>query len=172
MFAPLLLILAVLSARVLSREKCDPLDKDERMSHPFPQQPNITNQPVLSGCAPVPAFAGKVSFNFTTDNSVDEFKNFWSVDDEIAKCSSEEEDRCQIDFDTDEADDKGIALTLLKEGDAAILPSHRYLFFGKVSVEVQAARGKGVITSIVLKSDSGDEIDWVGDVLPSIDPHF
>lgn len=114
----------------------------------------------------MPAFAGKALFNFTTENSVDEFNNFWSVDDdEIAKCSSE--DQGQIDFDADEADDKKIALTLWKEGDAAILTSHRYLFFGKVSVEVQAARGKGVITSIVLKSDSGDEIDWVGDLLPS-----
>jgi beta-glucanase (GH16 family) len=33
--------------------------------------------------------------------------------------------------------------------------------FGKVTVDVQAAEGQGVITKIMLKSDSGNEIDWV-----------
>lgn len=35
------------------------------------------------------------------------------------------------------------------------------MLFGKVRVQVQAAKGPGLITAIVLKSDSGDEIDWV-----------
>lgn len=46
-------------------------------------------------------------------------------------------------------------------GQAPTLTSKDYLFFGKVTVELQAAKGKGLITAIVLKSDSGDEIDFV-----------
>ena len=46
-------------------------------------------------------------------------------------------------------------------GDAPTLTSRSYLLFGKVSVTVQAAKGPGLITALVMKSDSGDEIDWV-----------
>lgn len=46
-------------------------------------------------------------------------------------------------------------------GDAPTLVSNKYLLFGKISVTLQAAKGKGLITAVVLKSDSGDEIDWV-----------
>lgn len=50
---------------------------------------------------------------------------------------------------------------MFRTGDAPTLASNKYLLFGKVSVTMQAAKGAGLITAMVLKSDSGDEIDWV-----------
>lgn len=58
-------------------------------------------------------------------------------------------------------DEKGVTLSLSEAGQGPSLFSDRYLFFGKVTVEAQAAQGQGIVTAIVLKSDSGDEIDWV-----------
>jgi hypothetical protein len=58
-------------------------------------------------------------------------------------------------------DGKGAAFTIWQDGQAPTLTSNKYFLFGKVSVGVQAAKGPGLITAIVLKSDSGDEIDWV-----------
>lgn len=55
-------------------------------------------------------------------------------------------------------------------GDAPTLVSRKYMLFGKVSVTVKAAKGRGIVTAITLKSDSGDEIDWVSD--PLFDPIF
>lgn len=52
-------------------------------------------------------------------------------------------------------------MAMWKTGDAPTLVSNKYILFGKVSVTVQAAKGAGLITAMVLKSDSGDEIDWV-----------
>ncbi|KAI5462106.1 concanavalin A-like lectin/glucanase domain-containing protein [Mariannaea sp. PMI_226] len=36
----------------------------------------------------------------------------------------------------------------------------KYIFFGRVDVEVRAAPGAGIVTSAVLQSDDLDEIDW------------
>lgn len=52
-----------------------------------------------------------------------------------------------------------MAMTDLNQ--APTLTSKHYLFFGKVSVTMKAAKGPGLVSTIVLKSDSGDEIDWV-----------
>ncbi|KAG6157775.1 hypothetical protein E4U35_005664 [Claviceps purpurea] len=80
------------------------------------------------------------------------FAAFWAVDNSTA------EDRKCLDFGTD---GKGVAMGMFKTGDAPTLASNKYLLFGKVSVTMQAAKGAGLITAMVLKSDSGDEIDWV-----------
>ena len=63
-----------------------------------------------------------------------------------------------MDFDTG---GDGLALGMWDSGQAPMLTSKEYLFFGKVSVEMRAAEGQGLITAFVLMSDSGDEIDWV-----------
>lgn len=62
---------------------------------------------------------------------------------------------------------KGAAMEISSPNQAPTLASKKYLFFGKVSVELQAAPGPGLITAIVLKSDTGDEIDWVSISGPS-----
>ncbi|PQK16646.1 hypothetical protein BB8028_0006g09650 [Beauveria bassiana] len=43
---------------------------------------------------------------------------------------------------------------------APTICSKEYIFFGRVEVEMQAAPGPGVISTIVLLSDDLDEIDW------------
>lgn len=47
-----------------------------------------------------------------------------------------------------------------KETEAPTITSTKYLFFGKVDVELTAAPGQGIVTSVVLQSDDRDEIDW------------
>lgn len=104
-----------------------------------------------AGYPPDPAFAGKASFNFSTAGwGQKELDDFWEMDKDTAR------DRRRLDFDGD-----GVAVGLWRAGDAPTLVSRKYLLFGKVSVTVKAAKGWGVVTAITLKSDSGDEIDWV-----------
>lgn len=103
-------------------------------------------------CPPDPAFACSTLFDFTTAGWNSNFEAFWSIDDDTAR------DNKRIDFNTD---GKGASFEMREAGQAPTLTSHKYIFFGKVTVEVQAAQGAGLVTAIVLKSDSGDEIDWV-----------
>ena len=46
------------------------------------------------------------------------------------------------------------------QGDSVTLVSKFYLFFGQVSVMMQAASGQGIVSSIVMESDDLDEVDW------------
>ncbi|KAI1482251.1 glycoside hydrolase family 16 protein [Daldinia eschscholtzii] len=57
-------------------------------------------------------------------------------------------------------DKNGAVFTINKETEAPTITSNKYIFFGKVDVELQAAPGTGVVTSFVLQSDDLDEIDW------------
>ncbi|KAF4945483.1 hypothetical protein FSARC_14416 [Fusarium sarcochroum] len=57
-------------------------------------------------------------------------------------------------------DGEGALFRINKESDAPTFRSDNYLFFGRVDVVVQAAKGKGVVTSAVLQSDDLDEVDW------------
>ncbi|KAI0413145.1 concanavalin A-like lectin/glucanase domain-containing protein [Xylaria grammica] len=56
--------------------------------------------------------------------------------------------------------DKGAAFSMKKETEAPTITSTKYIFFGKVDVEVEVAPGQGIVTSVVLQSDDRDEIDW------------
>ncbi|TLS26866.1 hypothetical protein PpBr36_04799 [Pyricularia pennisetigena] len=57
-------------------------------------------------------------------------------------------------------DSRGMALQYLKRFDAPQLVSTWYMWYGRVDVQLQVAKGQGVVTSIVLMSDTLDEIDW------------
>ncbi|KAM0544537.1 hypothetical protein ACHAPJ_011754 [Fusarium lateritium] len=57
-------------------------------------------------------------------------------------------------------DKKGAKFTIKKENQAPTIATGKYIFFGRVDVEAQAAPGQGIVTSIVLQSDTLDEIDW------------
>ncbi|KAI1800276.1 glycoside hydrolase family 16 protein [Daldinia bambusicola] len=57
-------------------------------------------------------------------------------------------------------DKNGAVFTINKETEAPTITSTKYVFFGKIDVELQAAPGTGVVTSFVLQSDDLDEIDW------------
>ncbi|EHK44602.1 uncharacterized protein TrAtP1_008354 [Trichoderma atroviride] len=112
---------------------CDPLKKDAH-------------------CPPDPALASKITFDFTKSTWGDQFTSFWTVD------SSTSQDKRQLILN--DTDGKGAAFTIWQDGQAPTLTSNKYMLFGKVRVQAQAAKGPGLITAIVLKSDSGDEIDW------------
>ncbi|KAJ4399890.1 transglycosylase [Neurospora sp. IMI 360204] len=55
---------------------------------------------------------------------------------------------------------QGAVLTLAKKGDAPTISTNWYIFFGRVEVLMRAAPGTGIVSSVVLGSDDGDEIDW------------
>ncbi|KAM0744260.1 hypothetical protein ACQRIT_001574 [Beauveria bassiana] len=57
-------------------------------------------------------------------------------------------------------DSRGAIVAMDAPGQAPTLRSDNYLFFGRVDVELQAAPGKGIVTSVVLLSDDLDEIDF------------
>ena len=54
----------------------------------------------------------------------------------------------------------GTEFTVAKKGDSPTIQSQFYIFFGSVSIVMQAATGQGIISSIVLESDDLDEVDW------------
>ncbi|OAG02481.1 concanavalin A-like lectin/glucanase [Paraphaeosphaeria sporulosa] len=56
--------------------------------------------------------------------------------------------------------DEGIVFSVKKTGDAPTIQSDGYLHFGYVEVTMKAARGAGIVSSIVLESDDLDEVDW------------
>jgi hypothetical protein len=54
----------------------------------------------------------------------------------------------------------GASFTVAKSGDSPQLTSKWYIMFGKVEVAMKAAPGAGIVSSVVLQSDTLDEIDW------------
>ncbi|KAM0241684.1 hypothetical protein ACHAPO_001375 [Fusarium lateritium] len=56
--------------------------------------------------------------------------------------------------------ERGALFRINKETEAPTIRSDNYLFFGRVDVVVQAAKGQGIVTSAVLQSDDLDEVDW------------
>ncbi|KAG6010901.1 hypothetical protein E4U21_002570 [Claviceps maximensis] len=54
----------------------------------------------------------------------------------------------------------GAVFSINTETNAPTIGANKFIFFGKVEVQVQAAPGAGIITSAVLQSDDLDEIDW------------
>ncbi|KAK3310157.1 glycoside hydrolase family 16 protein [Chaetomium strumarium] len=58
----------------------------------------------------------------------------------------------------------GVTFTVAKAGDAPQLNSVFYIMFGRVEVTLKAAPGAGIVSSLVLISDTLDEIDmeWLG----------
>lgn len=57
-------------------------------------------------------------------------------------------------------DSNGAIFTIDTEADAPTIITGKYLFFGRVDYEIQAAPGAGIVTSAVLESNDLDEIDW------------
>ena len=56
--------------------------------------------------------------------------------------------------------DDGAALTIAKQGDSVTVETAFYIMFGTVELIFQAAKGQGIISTMVLLSDDLDEIDW------------
>lgn len=58
----------------------------------------------------------------------------------------------------------GVAFTVTQGGDAPQLASLFYIMFGRVEITMKAAPGAGIVSSLVLESDTLDEVDieWLG----------
>ena len=57
-------------------------------------------------------------------------------------------------------DSQGAHIAVKQSGDSPMLVSNFYIMFGRVDVQMQAAPGTGIVSSIVLESDVLDEVDW------------
>lgn len=60
--------------------------------------------------------------------------------------------------------DNGASFTVTQGGDAPQLGALFYIMFGRVEITMKAAPGAGIVSSLVLESDTLDEIDieWLG----------
>jgi hypothetical protein len=74
------------------------------------------------------------------------------------------DDGVKYHHDKVQFDKAGAAFNIRAIDDAPTIWTNKYLFFGKVEVTLQAAPGRGIITSVVLASDSEDEVDWVSSI--------
>ncbi|KAI1434243.1 concanavalin A-like lectin/glucanase domain-containing protein [Xylaria sp. CBS 124048] len=96
--------------------------------------------PRMKSCPPDPAFGeGTVVIDFTKGES----DLFTAAEGTTIKYGS-----------------NGAEFTIDKDTEAPTVTSTKYMFFGRLDVEVQVAPGTGIVTSIVLQSDDRDEIDW------------
>jgi beta-glucanase (GH16 family) len=55
---------------------------------------------------------------------------------------------------------EGAVFSIETETNAPTVASHKRIFFGRLDVELKAAPGVGIVTSVVLESADLDEIDW------------
>ncbi|KAF2868545.1 concanavalin A-like lectin/glucanase domain-containing protein [Massariosphaeria phaeospora] len=55
---------------------------------------------------------------------------------------------------------EGTTFTIERSGDSPKMDSTFYMLFGRVEVVMRAANGTGIVSSIMLQSESLDEIDW------------
>ena len=56
--------------------------------------------------------------------------------------------------------DDGAELALASKGDSVTVKSNFYIFWGTVEVIFKAAKGTGIISTVITLSDNLDEIDW------------
>ncbi|PHH88044.1 hypothetical protein CDD83_8069 [Cordyceps sp. RAO-2017] len=96
--------------------------------------------PLLKDCPADPALGTTVTCDFTTKGDCSAFKNAAGTD--LAYSG------------------KGAEFKITKEADSPTLHANKFIFFGRVDVELQASPGVGIVTSVVLQSHDLDEIDW------------
>ncbi|OAX81861.1 hypothetical protein ACJ72_03798 [Emergomyces africanus] len=97
--------------------------------------------PLIKSCPPNPALGKSVAFDLTKGPP----KN-WSPTKDIK-------------YDGD-----GASFTIEKDGLKAEIQSDFYIMFGKVDVTLKVSPGRGIVSSVVLQSECGDEVDleWIG----------
>ncbi|RMZ78175.1 hypothetical protein DV738_g4080, partial [Chaetothyriales sp. CBS 135597] len=57
-------------------------------------------------------------------------------------------------------DEDGAQFVINQRGDSPTVKTNFHIFFGQLEVHLKAAKGQGVVSSIVLQSDDLDEVDW------------
>ncbi|KAL2754089.1 glycoside hydrolase family 16 protein [Sodiomyces alcalophilus JCM 7366] len=56
--------------------------------------------------------------------------------------------------------DDGVSFAIHKQGDSPTIRSKFYIFGGRTELHLKASAGKGIISSMMLLSDTLDEVDW------------
>lgn len=56
--------------------------------------------------------------------------------------------------------DNGAELTIANQGESVTVKTAFYIFFGKFELVFKAAKGQGIISTLISLSDTLDEIDW------------
>lgn len=56
--------------------------------------------------------------------------------------------------------DDGAEFKIKSKLQSPTLQSHFYIFFGRLEVHMKAATGRGIVSSVVIQSETLDEIDW------------
>ncbi|OJD19528.1 hypothetical protein AJ78_00499 [Emergomyces pasteurianus Ep9510] len=97
--------------------------------------------PLQKSCPPNPALGESVKFDLTKAPLKD-----WSPTKDI------------------KYDGNGGSFTIEKDGMKAEVQSNFYIMFGKVDVTLKVSPGRGIVSSVVLQSECGDEVDleWIG----------
>lgn len=54
----------------------------------------------------------------------------------------------------------GAAFTIKRSGDSPRVQSKFYMMFGRFTVIMKAAKGRGIVSSAILQSEALDEVDW------------
>jgi hypothetical protein len=103
-------------------------------------QTYTTCSPLTSTCPADPAFGKDTVHCHFSDGLSDAFTNIGGT---------------EIEYSTN-----GAVMSISALGQAPTIATGKYIFFGRVDVELQAAPGVGIVTSAVLQSDDLDEIDW------------
>jgi hypothetical protein len=92
------------------------------------------------GCPNMPALGGNATFHFN-DTLYDKI---WT-----------KKNQGKVDWS-----EKGATFTVDRRGDSPHLTSNFYMLFGRLSVVMKAAPGRGIISTAILQSETLDEIDW------------
>jgi beta-glucanase (GH16 family) len=96
--------------------------------------------PMNETCDPNPAFGTEANFYF---NRTPDF-NIWEVE------------KPPVTWDQN----NGAGFKVSRQGESPTIRSMFYFFWGRTEVHMKAAKGTGVISSIMMLSDTEDEIDW------------
>ena len=90
----------------------------------------------------MPALGGNHTFNFNATN----YENNWNKPNQGTLNMNDQT--------------LGATFTIERSGDSPQIQSKFYLFFGKMSVIMKAAKGQGIVSTAILQSEDLDEIDW------------
>lgn len=96
-----------------------------------------------TGCPPMQALGGNASFSFA-GKGIDTSGKVWT----------------QHNDGSIDASQDGATFTIGHSGDAPMVQSKFYMLFGRFECVMKAAKGTGIVSSVILQSEDLDEIDW------------
>ncbi|KXH37620.1 glycosyl hydrolase family 16 [Colletotrichum nymphaeae SA-01] len=110
------------------------------LAQPAVAQVSTKCNPMNTTCPADPAFGMDYNFNFNSTPSTDA----WETTVGPVTYTS----------------DNGAEFTISKQGDSPTIRSKFYFFWGRTEIHMRAAKGKGIVSSMMWLSDTLDEVDW------------